>query len=272
VRDEPSVPLGELRADCTQCFALCCVALRFDASADFAFDKPAGRACRNLAADLRCTIHADLRPSGFSGCVAYDCQGAGQKVSQVTFGGRDWRRDPQTARSMLDVYPVVRQLHEVLAYLVEARDVPEAATMRGEVDARVDRVHRLTYLPPEQLVQLDVAAERAAAGALLEAVSVLARRPSPPEGRRNADLVGARLRGQDLRRVDLRGAYLIAADLRGADLRGADLLGADLRDADLRGADLRDCLFLTAAQLQAARGDAATKLPAQHHGPAHWTG
>jgi uncharacterized protein YjbI with pentapeptide repeats len=47
-------------------------------------------------------------------------------------------------------------------------------------------------------------------------------------------------------------------------------LGADLRDADVGGADLRDCLFVTAAQLQAARGDAETLISAQHDRPAHW--
>ena len=48
----------ELRADCERCVGLCCVALPFTASADFAFDKEAGEPCRNLTADLRCGIHS----------------------------------------------------------------------------------------------------------------------------------------------------------------------------------------------------------------------
>ncbi|HEY6597232.1 MAG TPA: pentapeptide repeat-containing protein, partial [Asanoa sp.] len=36
---------AELRADCTRCVGLCCVAPAFSASADFAIDKPAGRPC-----------------------------------------------------------------------------------------------------------------------------------------------------------------------------------------------------------------------------------
>ncbi|CAM5481560.1 hypothetical protein SHIRM173S_07111 [Streptomyces hirsutus] len=76
-----------LRGDCAQCFGLCCVALPFTASAAFAVDKEAGRPCRNLREDHRCGIHARLRQEGFSGCTVYDCFGAGQKVSQVTFGG-----------------------------------------------------------------------------------------------------------------------------------------------------------------------------------------
>ena len=50
-----------LRADCTRCAGLCCVAPAFAASADFAIDKPAGHACPNLRDDDRCGIHAQLR-------------------------------------------------------------------------------------------------------------------------------------------------------------------------------------------------------------------
>jgi uncharacterized protein YjbI with pentapeptide repeats len=68
----------------------------------------------------------------------------------------------------------------------------------------------------------------------------------------------------------LRGALLVAARLRGADLRAADLIGADLRDAQLHGADLSSALFLTQAQVDSARGDATTVLPARLRHPAHW--
>ena len=88
----------ELHADCARCFGLCCVALPFARSADFAVDKPAGTPCTNLQEDFRCGIHGALRERGFAGCTVFDCFGAGQKVSQVTFGGQDWRRAPGTAR------------------------------------------------------------------------------------------------------------------------------------------------------------------------------
>jgi hypothetical protein len=174
------------------------------------------------------------------------------------------------------VYPVVRQLHEVLAHLVEAQalletlELPEAAELRPQVDDLVAHVNELTYLPAHDVMNIDVAAERSPAAAMLQRVSALARRPLPRRSWRNADLVGAPMRGRDLRRADLRGAYLIATDLRDADLRGADLLGADLRDADVSGADLTDCLFLTKSQLRSARGNASTRLSAQHARPAHW--
>lgn len=90
-------PLLELRADCGQCFGLCCVALPFARSADFAIDKGAGEPCPNLESDFRCGIHTRLRRTGFTGCTVYDCFGAGQRVSQVTFGGVDWRSGSRSA-------------------------------------------------------------------------------------------------------------------------------------------------------------------------------
>ncbi|TDB89296.1 pentapeptide repeat-containing protein [Actinomadura sp. 7K534] len=262
----------DLKADCANCFGLCCVALPFAESADFAVDKDAGEPCRNLLADFRCGIHANLREKGFQGCTVFDCFGAGQKVSQGTFGGRDWRRAPEVARQMFQVFPVMRQLHELLRYLDEALALPPAEPVRGEVRRALDDVVRLTGAGPAELVDLDVAAVRERVNVLLLRVSELVRSgvPGRPKSMRGADLIGAKLTGADLRGADLRGAYLIAADLRRADLRAADLIGADLRDADLRGADLTGAVFLTRAQLDSARGDSRTRVPAALGRPAHW--
>lgn len=264
----------DLRADCSRCFALCCVALPFTASADFARDKAAGTPCPHLGGDHRCGIHDRLRPEGFTGCTVYDCFGAGQKVSQVTFGGRDWRTGGRAhARQMFDVFPVVRQLHELLHYLGEALALPAARPVHAELRRARERVERLSLGTPKELAALEVGTHRQEVGALLERSSELARAGlrGRRKDRRNADLIGARLRGADLRGVSLRGACLIAADLTGADLCGADLLGTDLRDADLTGADLTGTLFLTQPQLTAARGGAGTKLPASLGRPVHWT-
>ncbi|WP_053913042.1 pentapeptide repeat-containing protein [Streptomyces sp. TP-A0875] len=261
-----------LRADCANCFGLCCVALPFAASADFAIDKDAGRPCPNLGTDFRCGIHADLRQRGFPGCTVFDCFGAGQRVSQVTFGGQDWRRAPHTARRMFDVFPVMRQLHELLWYLGEALALPPARPLHGELRRVLEKTERLAGGSAQELTELDVPAHRGEVNALLLRTSELVRAQvtGRKKDRRGADLIGARLRGADLRGANLRGAYLIAADLRGADLRLADLIGADLRDADLRGADLTGSLFLTQSQLNAAKGDPTTTLPPDLARPAHW--
>lgn len=267
----PQIPT-DLQADCASCFGLCCVALPFSASADFAVDKDAGKPCANLRADFRCGIHAKLREKGFSGCTVFDCFGAGQKVSQVTFGGRDWRQDPGTARRMSEVFPVMRHLHELLRYLTEALSLPPARPLYGDLRGALDKVERLTLGSAEAIVAVDVAALRDEANALLLRTSELVRAKVPGRKRnhRGADLMGARLGGAGLRGANLRGARLIAADLKDADLRSADLIGADLRDADLGGADLTGSVFLTQSQLNAAKGDARTTLPAGLTRPAHW--
>jgi uncharacterized protein YjbI with pentapeptide repeats len=265
---------GDLRGDCGNCFGLCCVALPFARSADFALDKDAGKPCPNLAEDHRCGIHTRLRQKGFNGCTVYDCFGAGQKVSQLTFAGQDWRTAPRDhARRMMEVFPVVRHLQELLWYLTEALAVPAARPIRPELRQALERTGALTRGTPEELAALDVPAHREDVNALLLRTSELARAGGPGRRKehRGADLMGARLKGADLRGANLRGALLIAADLTGADLRGADLIGADLRDTDLTDADLSGALFLTQPQLTAARGSAGTRLPGSVARPAHWT-
>ncbi|WP_176726327.1 pentapeptide repeat-containing protein [Streptomyces sp. NBRC 110035] len=271
---EPRTGPTELRGDCARCFGLCCVTLPFTASAAFAVDKQAGSPCPNLREDHRCGIHARLRQEGFSGCTVYDCFGAGQKVAQVTFGGEDWRTGPpERARRMVDVFPVVRQLHELLWYLTEALTLPAARPLHADLRRALETTERLTRGTPQELAELDVGAHRQDVNVLLLRASELARSGvrGRRKDRRGADLMGARLKGADLRGVSLRGAYLIAADLTGADLRGADLIGADLRDTDLTDADLTGAFFLTQPQLNAARGSAGTTLPGSVTRPAHWT-
>jgi uncharacterized protein YjbI with pentapeptide repeats len=248
----------DLRADCSRCFGLCCVALTFSRSADFAIDKSAGEPCPNLSAEFRCTIHSELRPKGFPGCTVYDCFGAGQELSRRA--GTSWREQPGT--EMFAALPILRQLHELLWYLAEVLLHDQSDDVHAAI-ARVESASRTA-----NLATVDLDAERAAVNVLLLRTSEQVRGKAGKD-RRGADLIGKRLK--DLRRANLRGAYLIAADLRGADLRQADLIGADLRDADLRGADLTGALFLTQSQVNAARGDRSTKLPDAVDRPAHWS-
>jgi uncharacterized protein YjbI with pentapeptide repeats len=263
----------ELRADCASCFGLCCVALAFSASADFAIDKDAGQACPNLQSDFRCGIHKGLRQQGFPGCTVYDCFGAGQKISQITFRGQDWRQAPQTAQQMFDVFPIMRQLHELLWYLTEALTLQPARPIHDELRVALDQTERLTHDSPDALMELDVAAHRQDVNALLLRTSELVRAEAghQQQDHRGADLIGADLKGADLRGANLRGAYVIGADLTGADLRAADLIGADFRDAELSGADLTGSIFLTQSQLNAAKGDSNTKFSPSLTRPTHWT-
>jgi hypothetical protein len=254
-----------LRSDCASCFGLCCVLLPFSADAGFGVDKSGGRPCLNLLDDDRCRIHATLREDGWPGCAVFECFGAGQQVSQVTYAGVSWREVGNLAE-MGAVLTVMRQLHEMLVHLDEVgrrSPDPEAAA------ARV-RIAELTAADPETLLTADVDEVHDHVGRLLLEASTRVRRRWPDAADRSRqDLAGRRLEG-DLRGCSLRGALLIGADLSGADLTEADLLGADLRGADLRGADVSSALFLTQPQVNTALGDDATVLPPALPRPGHW--
>lgn len=232
------MPGRELRADCARCVALCCVAPAFQKSAEFAITKPAGVACPNLAGDDRCRIHTELRGRGFAGCAAYDCFGAGQRVSAGA------QRSPQ----LFAVFGTVRQLHELLWYLEEARGLAEGTDLRSQLDAAWSRVDALAGGDHASVLAVDPDAERDLVRPLLLQTVEL------------AGVCG----------VDYRGADLIGADLRGADLRGAIMIGADLRGAQLAGADLSTAVYLTQNQVGGAQGDAATRIPARLTRPTHW--
>lgn len=105
-----------LRADCENCVGLCCVGLAFDRSEHFGFAKLAGEPCRHLDADYRCKIHDRLGPAGMGGCMAFDCFGAGQRVT-AQFAGRSWRDNPATASAMFDAFRRMRRAHEVIGLL-----------------------------------------------------------------------------------------------------------------------------------------------------------
>lgn len=288
----------ELTADCSRCAGLCCVALAFAKSSDFAHDKDAGDPCVNLEDGFGCRIHARLRPSGYKGCTVFDCFGAGQAVTQQTFGGRTWREADVSSDLMFAVFPVVRQLHELLYYLREAERLSRRTPALVErVRSLTARTEALTAEPAEAIVALDVGSHRDLVTVVLREISAHVRqasggqtpggpgltgptkRASGPAVRRakrgadltGADLIGVVMEGRDLREANLRGAYLIAADLRGCDLRLADVIGADLRDTDLSGADLSSALFLTQTQVNGAHGDAATRLPRGVTRPDHWS-
>ena len=270
-----------LKADCSQCFGLCCVALPFAKTSDFAIDKSYAEPCPNLGDDFRCNIHDRLRESGFRGCTVYECFGAGQRTSQVTFEGVSWRQDKDIALPMFEAYSVQRVLHELLWYLAEALERPAATLIAAALQSAFDATEALTQLAPEDLLAFDVEGHREPLADLLREASEMVREDAIANLRRDRgrsgkkpgrgpDFIGKDLRGADFRGADLRGAYLIAANLSRADLRVADLIGADLRDADLCGADLTDSLFLTQTQLNAAKGDHTTKLPAALNYPGHW--
>ncbi|AIG26828.1 pentapeptide repeat-containing protein [Brevibacillus laterosporus] len=264
-----------LMSDCENCFGLCCVALPYAKSADFAFNKDGGEPCRNLCTDNRCCIHNQLRDKGFRGCVSYECFGAGQHVSQRIYKGNDWRNNIQKSSEMFIVFPIVQQLHEMLCYLSQALGLTETKPFQTELKKVYDETVQMTNRTPEEILSIDIPSHRHTVNDLLVRTSDLVRKDFEQANKKRKfnkglDYLGANLKGADLKGANLRGALLIAANLSNSDLRKVDFIGADLRDADLRNANLTDCIFLTQSQVNSAKGNQYTKLPNYIDTPDHW--
>ncbi len=272
--------LRVLKSDCPGCYGLCCVALHFSASEGFPLDKAPGKPCPHLMADFKCEVHDSLVARGYKGCIGFDCLGAGQRLTGVTFPSQSWRAAPKLSRPMFEAFVVMRHLYELLWYLSEALERCEGKRLRRALQEALIETDSLTFLDPEALVKIDVNALRAGANEFLIEVGEQVRgiygngKAAPQSVRqrlgRYADLAGVKLGAMNLKGANLRGAILIASDLSHSDLSGAELIGADLRDANLCGANLANALYLTQAQVNSAKGDRETQLPEILDRPVHW--
>lgn len=164
----------DLIADCAQCAAVCCVATSFDASEDFAFDKPAGTACPYVRPDCRCAIHDQLAVRGMRGCAIYDCHGAGPRVTRA-FAGR-----PGCERERNEAFLVLRVVHEQLWLLSEAAalcerlssspgelDRVEVSELAGEIDRALVALEAIAHRPALDLLAIDLGPRLEHARALL---------------------------------------------------------------------------------------------------------
>lgn len=268
------------QSDCANCFGLCCVALAFTASADFPVDKKKGVACKNLQDDFRCSIHRNLKLSGYSGCTSFDCLGAGQKLSQQTFNGISWKENPKSAAQMFQLLPFMQQLHEMLLYLTQAIERCGDSQLQKILQESRKEIDELTRASADRLLASDLSKYRQNINELLMQTSAQVRlesgRLSKKQKRKKgpdyqgANLMGKKFRGIDIRGANFRGAYLIGADLSDADVRNSDFIGADLRDCNISGADLTGSIFLTQMQVNSAKGDASTSLPSFLSKPVQW--
>ncbi len=269
----------ELTIDCSECWGICCIHLYFSKSDGFPNNKAAGTPCSHLSTDYSCSIHQQLANRGYNGCLSFDCLGAGQKISQVTFRG-DGDEGLQPSDKILEAFQLMRQLHELLWYLLEALDRAEAVRESIKIRELYDKIHALTLLEYQRLILVDISLYRAEVNAILLDVSegvrgkvkkVMDSSLKTLKGLRpRADFAGQDLRGYDLSGGNFRGSLLIASNLKNCDLNNADFIGVDLRDADISGADFSKSLFITQAQINAAKGSVTTKLPKYIKRPAHW--
>lgn len=176
---------ADLRADCARCQGLCCVALPFDRSESFAFDKPADVACRYLTASCSCSIHGQLRARGQAGCAAYDCYGAGQRITQQLFSGVSCH-DVETRAELLEAFRRLKRVHELCLLLHEAGRLglsARRALEREQLLAELEPAHGLSR---HGLATLELPELEANVHAWLRG---LARELSPPAVRRRLPLV-----------------------------------------------------------------------------------
>lgn len=276
----PVRDIGYLRSDCKNCFGLCCVALYCSASEGFPADKDVGNPCIYLQPDFRCRVYESLKERKLKGCLAFDCFGAGQKVSQISFNKKSWLQYRELSKQMFEIFLCMRQLHELLWYLNLALMVPQVHSIRDVLEAKLMETERLSLLTLDNLLNMDMTAYSSEVYNLLFTVSKLVRssvRVSQNSYTKHkkklgpkTDLFAVDLRRTNLKGIDLRGSCLIASDLRGNDLDGTDLIGVDFRDADIRDTDLSRSLFLTQNQINSAKGNNRTKLPPAIIRPVHW--
>ena len=148
---------GDLRPDCGACCGLCCVAPAFDAAQGFGFDKPAHAPCVNLQSDYRCAIHDKLAPSGFPGCMAFDCHGAGQRVTRQLFQGASWSDSPHLAEKMFTAFMRFCVLHELMALLSVARQRVLEEDLQVLLAARLNDIEALCREEAESPGKADIA-------------------------------------------------------------------------------------------------------------------
>lgn len=135
----------DLASSCSDCLGLCCVATSFDRGPAFAFDKVAGEPCPHLTAAHRCAIHPTRAHHGMSGCLSYECHGAGQRASALPLA------EDERVRTFL----VLRELHELRWLLGRAARLCPAS--QAELGAQLAALLRLLEALPTERATLEPA-------------------------------------------------------------------------------------------------------------------
>jgi hypothetical protein len=141
--------MTDLSADCARCAALCCRLAFFERSADFAFTKPAGAPCRHLTKRNTCGVHARRLELGLSGCVAFDCSGAGQALSARLTAD-------QPLGTQVAAFHALVEVHFALRLVELARRLGHSA----QVAALEEKLLAHAALPVEALAELDTSGLR----------------------------------------------------------------------------------------------------------------
>lgn len=260
-----------LKIDCKKCSGLCCTALYFSKTEGFPNDKPAGKPCTNLMSDYGCAVHNKLMQYNLKGCMAFDCLGAGQKVTSDIYGRVSWKNQPERAEEIFRVFLAVWQLHQMVWYLAEAAAIVPAEELADQITALIGEYQNMTALSPIEILQIDIEEYRTRVNKILKkAGELVVQSVAPGKTDKRSDNMGRNFKKANLNGRDFSMSLLIAANLEGCSLYGTNFLGADMRDTNIQNADLRESIFLTQAQVNAARGNEHTKLPDTLSRPIAW--
>ena len=258
-----------LSINCEECCGICCTALYYTKMDGFPEDKAAGKPCGNLRDDFKCSIHNNLVDYKLKGCMAYDCFGAGQKVTQEIYRGHDWKKNPEVADQMFQVFLIVYQLHQMLWYLIQAKTILIDNTIKIDVNNLIEQNDKMTLMGPEEIIKLDLEQYKDRVNHILKE-TCKAVHSEIADNNHSMDCMGKSFKKQNLDGKDFSMKLLIAANFEGCSLNRTNFLGADMRDVNLKNTDLRKSLFLTQMQMNTAIGNDNTKLPEYLTMPETW--
>lgn len=259
----------KLKIDCNKCSGLCCVALFCTKTDGFPANKEAGIPCKHLVSDFRCYIHSKLVDKNMRGCLAYDCFGAGQKVTQDCYPNVTWKTHPEKANEIFEVFLIVFQLHQMEWYLLESLSLITDKQLQANIEALISENEQITNQPSDKILKFNNEKYRLKVNHVLKQVSDMITTDSAEEAH-SKDCSGRNFKKANLNAKNFSMALLIAANLEGCSLQGTNFLGTDMRDANIKNTDLSSCVFLTQMQINSAKGNHNTKLPKNLSHPVSW--
>lgn len=260
---------SNLSINCKECSGLCCVALYFSKLDGFPENKKAGKPCINLNnSNYTCEVYAQLESKHLKGCLAYDCFGAGQKVTQESKSKGTWNTNNTIKQDIFKTFEINQLLNQILWYLLEAYTICDESEM-NRIKQLIKENSILTKKEPHELLVSDIETYRNEVNVELKQLTYeLAKKSNRKiESKFQFEMDYS---NQDLSYMDFTMTYLIGSNLDGCKLQYTNFLGTDLRDVSVKNTDLSECIFLTQFQVNSMLGNSRTLLPNGLSTPTHW--
>lgn len=258
---------NKLKIDCDNCSGLCCVALYCTKTDGFPENKDSGVPCKHLNSDFQCEIHTKLIELNMKGCLAYDCFGAGQKVTQDLFPNTPWNSNQEKSKLIFEVFLRVFQLHQMEWYLLESLTLVRDKHISENIEQLILRIEHVLEETYEDVLNFDISLFRLEVNRILKLISKQYAGTKQLNGK---DMIGKNFKMANLDGKDFSMSLLIAANLEGCSLKYTNFLGADLRDTSFKNTDLSSCLYLTQIQINSSIGNKNTILPKNLNRPISW--